>query len=350
MTVEDLLTRALNAEAESREVDLPALHRDVRERLPELPRRRRRPLLAVAAVGALVTGTAVTALVTSPEDSTIDGDQADGRLASEFTCPVVNDIDFATTEDDGFLPDLAGGQSAEEVARQEHAPRFEFTTAGDTATLRLGNADGSLGSVTTYAMVGGVWQMRTARVCAGAGDLPLAPVAGAMRLGEHGAEPWPAERLDVGVAGLPAGFVDDRPSYNLAGVIEGHRSMYVEPCARDGWCWVAGEPDSYLRTGRIPPSIQSGRPHDVSVLLVDPDMMVGRENPFGVWAYDVDQPGDFSALLRDGTVVPAKEVTQPEWRGRRVLVVLALRSEVLTLQFAAAGGEVMTWEPGELDE
>jgi hypothetical protein len=349
MTMEDLLTRALSAEAEARDVDLPALHREVLGRLPELPRRRRRPLLAMAG-GALVTGTVVTALVTSGEDSTIDGDEAEARVATEFTCPVVNDIDFATTEDDGFLPDLSGGQTPQEVARQEHAPTFEFTTAGDTATLRLGNADGSLGSVTTYALVGGVWQMHTARVCAGAGDLPLAPVGAAMQLGEHGAEPWPAERFNFGVDGLPAGFVDDRPYYNLAGIIEGHRSMYVEPCRGDGWCWVSGEPDSHLLTGRIPPSTDSGRPHDVSALLVDPDMMVGRANPFGVWAYDVDQPGDFSALLRDGTVVPAKEVTQREWGGRRVLVILALRSKVVTLQFTAAGGEVMTWAPGQLDE
>jgi hypothetical protein len=351
MTVEDVLTRALNAEAEARDVDLPALHRDVLGRLPELPRRRRRPLLvAAAAAGALVTGTAVTALFSSGDDSTIYGDDANGRVATQFTCPQVNDIDFATTEDDGFLPDLSDGQSPAEVARLEHAPTFEFTTAGDTATLRLGNADGSLGSVTTYALVGGVWIMRTARVCAGAGDLPFAPVGAAMRLGEHGAAPWPAKRFNFGVNGVPAGFVDDRPYYNLAGVIEGHRSMYVEPCRRGGWCWVSGEPDSFLLPDRIPPSSTSGQPHDVSALLVNPDMMVGRENPYGLWAYDVNEPGDFSAVLRDGTVVPAKEVTQPEWGGRRVLVVLAYRAEVVTLQFTAAGGEVATWEPGELDE
>lgn len=351
MTVEDALTRALNAEAEARDIDLPALHREVLVRLPERPGGRRAPLLiAVAAVGVLATGTAVTALVASRDDGTIYGDDASGRVATQFTCPQVNDIDFETTKDDGFVPDLSDGRSPAEVARLENASTFEFTTAGDTATLRLGNADGSLGSVTTYALVGSVWKMRTAQVCAGAGDLPFAPVGAAMRLGEHGSAPWPAKRFSLGIGGVPAGFVDDRPYYNLAGLIEGHRSMYVQPCRRDRWCWVSGEPDAQLIADPIPPSTTTGQPHDVSALLVNPDMMVGRENPYGVWAYDVGGPGDFSAVVRDGTVVPAKEITQPEWGGLRVLVVLALRAEVVTLQFTSATGEVTTWEPGELDE
>ena len=80
MTVEDVLARALNDEAEAHDIDLPALHRDVLGRLPDWPRRRRWPLVAVAAAGTLVTGTAVTALLMSGEG------QPDLRLRGRGEC------------------------------------------------------------------------------------------------------------------------------------------------------------------------------------------------------------------------------------------------------------------------
>jgi hypothetical protein len=354
MNVEDLLTRALAEEAEERQVDVPALHRETMRRLPAASPHRRTPLLAAAAAAAVViTGTVVTlSSLPGDRDDVIATDDARGVVADEFACPQVGRIDFRTTEEDGFLPDLSNGRTPADVARVEGAATYEFTVQGDTAMLRLGGEDGALGSVTHYALVDGTWEMQFADICAGSGDLPLAPTSDVLKLGTHGTAPWPAEDLAPTRFGeLPAAFVDDRPYFNLAGVVEGHRSMFVRPCEGAGWCWYSGEPGSFLVTD--PPLASSavvGRPHDVSDFLVDPDLMVGRENPYAIWAYDVTGPSSFAAVLRDGTRVAVVEVSQPSWEGKKVLVVLAVRDQVERLELADAAGGTTTWTPDDIPE
>ena len=343
MTVEDVLTRALNAEAEARDIDLPALHRDVLGRLPDRPRRQRWPLVAVAAGGVLVAGTAVTALLMSGNDSTIQGADEWGRRHGVHLPPGER---HRLRHDQGrrFPARPVRWAESAEVARLEHAPTFEFIPAGDTATLRLGNADGSLGAsrrTRWWAAPGRCAPLGSARAQATFRSLLSEPRCSWVSTGRSPGRPSASTSA---AACRRASWTTGRTT-----TWPGHRgpSEHVRRARRrGGWCWVSGEPDAYLLPDRIPPSATSGQPHDVSSLLVNPDMMVGRENPYGVWAYDVDGPGDFSAVLSDGTVVPAKEVTQPEWGGRRVLVVLALRAQVVTLQFTDAGGEVTTWEPG----
>jgi hypothetical protein len=353
MNVEELLTRTLAAEADAREVDVPALHHRVMSRLAEEPpQRRRTPLLAAAAAVVLLGGGAalgVSLLGPDGDDVRLHSSESEGEVATEFDCPQVNVIDFRTTDDDGFLPDLSRGAGPADVARTERAPTYAFVVDGEVATLRLGDEDGSLGSITTYDRVDGRWEMRTAEVCSGSGDVPLAPTAGADELGRHGVDPWPARRFGLG-GEVPAGFVDDRPYYNLAGVLEGHRSMWVEPCGDAAWCWVSGEPDSYLSTGRLRSSLEIGRPHVMSGLLVDPDLMVGRDNPLGLWAHDLTGPGTFSAVLRDGSRVDAVEISEPGWGDRRMLVVLAPADEVETLELVTADGTRTAWDPADLPD
>jgi len=341
MSTEEVLVRALAEEAEAVEVDVLRLHHEfLARRVDAEPRRRRTPLLLTTAAAAAVVTVGYFAVTDRGTQIATDG--SNGTVATTFSCPEVATLDFATETDDGFLPDLSEGATPADVARQEHAPTYVFDVNGDRAELRLGNADGSLGSVTTYDLVDGRWEMRTAEVCSGAGDQPLADVPGALTLGTHGQAAWPADRF--GPSHADAAFVDDRPYYNLAGVIEGHRSMYVEPCGRH-WCWVAGEPDSFLQ-GRQDSTVTSGAPDDVSDLLVNPDMMVGRKNAFAVWAMDgtPDQLRSFSATLRDGTVIEATTFTTPSWEGRRVLVVLAPAAELVSLQATYGDGSRDQWK------
>ena len=127
-----------------------------------------------------------------------DGDQTStprtdsGAISDDFSCPAQHTIDFASDDQDEFLAselDELGGPR--KFAEEYDAPRYEFVAAGDTATLRLGNADGSLGSTTTYRKAGDGWEPVTAVVCTGAGGSPGGPTAEELRLGRHGTEPWP---------------------------------------------------------------------------------------------------------------------------------------------------------------
>jgi len=346
MSTVEALIRALAEEAGAVEVDVLRLHHEfLARRVDHEPKRRRTPLLLAAA--AATVAVTIGCFVVTHHDPQLAAEGSNGTVATTFACPEVASIDFATETDDGFLPDLSHGATPADVARQEHAPTYVFDVDGDRAQLRLGNADGSLGSVTTYDLVDGRWEMRTAQVCSGVGDQPLTDVPGALTLGQHGQTPWPADRF--GTMHADAAFVDDRPYYNLAGVIEGHRSMYVEPCGRH-WCWYAGEPDSFLRDWRNS-TVDSGVPIDVSKLLVNPDMMVGRKNAFAVWAMDgtSDQLRSFSVTLDDGTVIEATTFTSPSWDGRRVLVVLAPAAELVSLQATYGDGSHHQWKPKARD-
>ena len=129
--------------------------------------------------------------------------------------------------------------------RNTTRPATSSSQPATLATLRLGNADGSLGSATTYRKAGDGWEPVTAQVCTGAGGSPGGPTAEELRLGLHGVEPWPRAKMLSGDEIRTGVFIDDRPTYNYAGIIDTHRSIWVTPCG-NRMCWNSGRPDSMV--------------------------------------------------------------------------------------------------------
>ena len=264
----------------------------------------------------IATGAGGVSLLAGDDDPTAAPPGTDsGAVSDDFTCPAQHTIDFASDDQDEFLAgelDELGGPR--KFAKEYDAPRYEFVGAGDTATLRLGNADGSLGSITTYRKTGDGWEPVTAQVCTGAGGSPGSPTAEELRLGQHGIEPWPRDEMLSGDEIRTGVFIDDRPTYNYAGIIDTHRSIWVTPCG-NRMCWNSGRPDSSVFAHWPPDDRPAVR--DVSGIFFVPDDMVGRVNPFGMWAV-YDRQGAVESLavtLRDGTQLTGQRFTSPTWDG-----------------------------------
>ena len=297
MSIEERLTRALVEEADQIEVDVVRLLGVTRGRLTtKLDVRRRRTgrsVLAAAAVAVIATGAAGVSLLTGNDDPTSTPGTDSGAVSDDFTCPAQHTIDFATDDQDEFLAselDELGGPR--KFAEEYDAPRYEFVATGDLATLRLGNADGSLGSTTTYRKAGDGWEPVTAQVCTGAGGSPGGPTAEELRLGRHGVAPWPRDEMLSGDEIRTGVFIDDRPTYNYAGIIDTHRSIWVTPCG-NRMCWKSGRPDSSVFAHWPPDDGPAVR--DVSSLFFLPDDMVGRVNPYGMWSV-YDRQGAVASL------------------------------------------------------
>ena len=129
-------------------------------------------MLAAAAVAVIATGAGGFSLLAGDDQTASPPGTDSGAVSDDFTCPAQHTIDFASDNQDEFLAgesDELGGPR--KFAEEYDAPRYEFVGAGDTATLRLGNADGSLGSITTYRRRPGAAGNRSPRRCA------LAPAA-----------------------------------------------------------------------------------------------------------------------------------------------------------------------------
>lgn len=277
--IETRLSRALAETAEARDVDVDRMRVDLSERLGTTPlvrRRRALPALAAAAAVVVLAGTVVGVRTLGGDGGEVASDDGKGQVDAVFSCPSQVAVDLSGAQDE-FLPDLSDRRPAE-VAEEYAAPRWRFDEEGDTARLLLGNADGSLGSLTTYERVDDQWVMRESTAC---GDgTPGAPTNDAMQLGLHGGEPWPATgMLNPGGKNVNPVLIDDRAVYDYSGLVERHRSIYVAPCGQR-LCWVTGQPRSIV-TDRLTPD----RLHDVSDLFFLPDDMVGRTNPLKVTAY-----------------------------------------------------------------
>ncbi|MGZ4535664.1 MAG: hypothetical protein ACXVXE_08970, partial [Nocardioidaceae bacterium] len=115
--------------------------------------------------------------------------------------------------------------------------RYTLTTHGGTATYRLGNADGTLASVSRFRSVDGQWRPVTATRCVGASGSALVPAPRLGTLGRHGFTPWPTTAF-FGRSTYGAVLVDDRAHYDPAGLVR-HLSVYAEPCGHD-ICLVSG--------------------------------------------------------------------------------------------------------------
>lgn len=295
--IEDRLRQALAAEAEARDVDVHQMHAELTDRLVPTHRGRRTvPVLAATASLALASGVAVGIAVVNPDDrqSVTAGET---EVDAEFTCPAQEPVDLSGAQDE-FLPDLLGRTPAQ-IAAEHDAPRWSFDEQGASATLRLGNDDGTLGSATTYALRDGEWVMTSSVVC-GNGS-PGAPTADELRLGEHGVEPWPARGvLDPGDRDVEPVFVDDRPVYDYSGLVTRHRSIYVAPCEQK-MCFGIGQPDGGvledLPMSRFDTNSYVGG--ELCTFFV-PDDLVGRESPYRVLV-DWDPTGTSTGFYADPT-------------------------------------------------
>lgn len=232
------------------------------------------------------------------------------------------------------MPTLGTGTPAR-LAASLGAPRYAFEVTDRRAELRLGNADGTLGSVASYRRVGDAWELLSAEACTGAGSSAAPPTAHDLQPGTHGVAPHPARgALSFGADEGEPVLVDDRPVYDYSGLVTRHRTIYAAPCGDRTMCWRAGDPTSGLighrrtRTAGGEPRVQ-----DVGEFLVLPDDLVGRRNPLGMWAVHDDRGGaSLEAVMADGTLRPATRLTRPSWQGADLLVVIAPKAEVAELR------------------
>lgn len=317
--IEDRLKEALGQEAESREVDASALLAATRQRLPVRRARRRAPVALVASAAALAVAVAGVGLGIDR----LGGDDrvaSDGSVATVFTCPEQQDVDLSGAQDE-FVPDLRD-RSPAQVAEENGAPRWRFTEDGDTARLYLGNADGTLGSLTTYTRADGAWVMARSTVC-GNGS-PATPTSDGLRLGVRDTEPHPPQNaLATGDRGLTPVLVDDRSVYDYSGLVTRHRSLYVAPCGAR-FCWSSGQPGSAITT-QSPTGYGDERAglRDLSGIFFLADDMVGRDQPF-VFLAIPDQPGATAFEVTAGSQdYSGARLTDPGWGGRAVWVALA---------------------------
>jgi hypothetical protein len=325
MSLQERITRALHDEADNIDVDVRRVHTSTRVRLAEAPlpgpagRGRRTRVwagLAVAAVVVAVVGSVVALRPLLPGgllDPGPAGDSIRGGVSRTFTCPQTVTVDDAGRRtDDSFLPDVNGGPDA--AAEMERAPRFEYDEAGDAARLWLGNRDGTLASLSTFARTGGRWDLVTTEKCAAADGGILVPEDRPERLGVRDDPPFgPKGMVDVRRGVL----VDDRPYYDVAGLVH-HRSMWVEPCGRRV-CTASGQPSSMVlfKTRR------DTAPLDASSAFLPPDDNEGRPDPWGLWLVN-DAEGsvrEVHASTRDGGRVTAQGFTGPGWTGRLYALV-----------------------------
>lgn len=324
MSVEERVARALRDEADRIDVDVVGLHAATRDRLRPRPGNRLRsaPALAAAVAVALVLvgGVTFTTVLREVGVGVLDamtGTSEKGGVASDFTCPRTVTVDDAgRRSDDSFLPDIGAGPR--HAADAEGAPRYEYSSSGDRAVLRLGNADGTLASTATFRRRGGGWDLVTTTKCAGAHGSILVPERDPLRLGRRAATPYPGREM----VGAEAVLVDDRSYYDVAGLVH-HRSMWAAPC-NESLCLASGKPTSMVAGEAAPPRGKHTRVRDISSMFLPPDDMVGRKNPFRVWVvYDPARrdTGVWARSASGDRVAEAKRITGPGWRGQAFLLL-----------------------------
>lgn len=327
------LREALHDRADQIEVDLPRVH-DLTEAKLAAPRHRRTwPLLAAAAAAVAVVAAGVTILgrsgapspthppaVSGPHGPYAPHGPQPGDVVTRFSCPHRSTVRFdPVAKDLSFVPSLEHGPRW--FAAQMEAPRFAFQVNGDTATLRLGNADGSLGSVSTFARAAdGRWQVVRATKCVNGPQLATNRVT--RQMSAPSIPTQQAQDLAHG-CGAPT-FVDGTGYYDTAGLL------------RHAWTFAARCPDGSARltmatgTGTAAaPLPASGTPKPVDLSRLLPGEVRGQ---VALWAlFDPHHSvADLSAQLNDGRSVAARVVALHGHQGT-VYLVLAPRTELARL-------------------
>ena len=355
MNIEERLSRALHDEAERVDPDVERMYAATMRRLAK-PRARRTgkqlwPLLAPVAVLALLVGSVAILDHRGPRAADVPaGTSKEGGVSTSFTCPGQITVDDAgRKQDDAFLPSIDGprGISQERIAQaaadEAGAPRYSYVENGDDATLRLGNADGSLASISTFHRSKGGWDLVSTTKCAAEDGGILVPGDDPLRLGAHEAKPYPARSMIDNPAS--AVLVDDRSSYDAAGLVK-HRTIWASQCG-PRICVVGGTPSSMVL-----PEIKAAQPPgDITSLLLDPDDITGRTRSLVLWViYDADRRvSSVTMRLRDGTTLPAKRISGPGWRGRAYFA-LGRPDEVTSVQVRHRDGGTTTYPAKDITD
>ncbi|MGZ8743127.1 MAG: hypothetical protein ACXWXO_09415 [Nocardioides sp.] len=347
MKTEERLIRALHDEADARDVDVQDLYAATRDRLGASPPVRHRhgwvrPAVAAASVLAVAaTGVAGTLMMFDGVSGGEPATEVTKGVDDTFSCPAQKTIRFGPgNDDDSFLPAL--DRDRQPAGDAVGAPRHEVIDEGGVTLLRLGNADGSLASVSTFRPDGDGWRRIESTVCTNATG-NLVPVPGADRLGAH--EGLGSTEEQFTAADFPAGSVrvDDRASYDVAGLAR-RRSIWAEPCGR-GVCLTAGAEKTTITTGRVRPDPY--RPEDRTSQLADPDDMVGKESAYRLFAvYDRDSElSRVSWDTKDGEITWVQPVEGGGWPGQLFLVLAPADTfGVLTVHPRQGEGRTFTAE------
>ena len=354
MSIEERLTRALSEEVERVDTDVERMYSATLRRLTT-PRVRRTgklvwPLVVTLIVLVLLVGSVAILQHRGPRGSRARRHQQGGwRLDELHLRGQITVDDAGRKQDDSFLPSIDGppGISQERIAQaaadEAGAPRYSYVENGDDATLRLGNADGSLASVSRFHRSATGWDLVTTTKCAAGDGGILVPVDDPLRLGARETQPYPARSMIENPAS--AVLVDDRSSYDVAGLVK-HRTIWASQCG-PRICLVGGTP-----SGMVLPEIKAAQPPgDISFLLLDPDDIEGRTRSLVLWViYDADRRvRSVTMKLRDGTTLPATKKSGPGWRGRAYFA-LGRPDEVKSVQVRHRGGGTTTYPAKDITD
>jgi hypothetical protein len=354
MSIETLVTEALHDAADSRPVDVTALHARTRAAIaerggaaaPAASSRRRTWVMASAAAGIVVAvgaGAALTGLLGQGplgSDRVRDGAPAGGvEVATEFTCPAQGTTRFPSEDDDSFLPELTRG--LQPAGEAKAAPLSAVEQTDDGAVLRLANADGSLASVVTFRRSGQGYERVAVTKCVN--DASYA---------DGGAPPLVTEGLPASPDALTADDlapgavkVVDRMTYDTVGLAKRH-GAWAEPCERR-LCLVAGTRTGTITTGPLP---REPVPEDRTSQLTDPDDVVGQDVGLRLVAvYDSDDElSEVSWSDSAGRATSVEPVTAPGWSGQLFLILApAQELDAVTVQ-PSDGGAATTYPAAEI--
>lgn len=343
MSVEERLRAALEAEADTVDVDLHRLYADTLSRRTAAPRRRRGPALLLAACVLLVAGTAATGgwlagLGPGRVGGVATGDRDRVHVDASFTCPQQRTWRFERGRvmgDDGFVPDLSDGPAA--MARMVGAPTHALEVRGDSATLRLGNSDGSLASRSDFVRGEDGWVPTGALTCRGdGGPLVESPSGAVDRLAPRPATPGAVgeRRLRARDVGRGARLLDRRGYYDVAGLLH-DRELWAAPCGRQV-CLRAGVRDAFVAdevSRGVPPT-------DATSMFLPPDDMVGIRPPYAFVV--VHEPGATVGWLDRAGARHDAQLVDGTW------YVLAPYDDLAGVVVEPASGEPRSWRLEEM--
>lgn len=343
MSATDELRAAFGEAAAEHDVDVTAMYAATRLRLGEAradrsrKRGTARTLLLAAASVVVVSGIGVASPTIADRLFADEDTSPAGGVDEEFTCPVQGTTDFATSDDDSFLPGLAPGGAPR--WEEQEPPLHTVEVAGSTALLRVGNADGTLASVTTFELEGDDYRRVSVTKCVNEQPLGAVPPP----LVSEGL-PETSSLLRPRDVAPDAVVIADRLTYDVAGLVKRIRVLAYE--CDDRLCLEAGSRgDTVLRT-RLP---ATPRPVDLTQLLADPDDVVGVDPAQRLVAVH-DRDGalvevSWRDAAGDRTVVDPITVTS---RSGRLYLVLAPTEALASVSVVDGAGTRVDVAAGDL--